>query len=247
MNGIMPSDTTVWVLSDQPFFVPANGTVTVPAGAVSAAFSLPTNLVPAQIVANISADALGTATVTTPLTVNLTNRGRKWNLNNVVFKDGGTASGYFVYDPATGQYLAVNIRVTHALPDDPNNPLGHAPEDLYYYPWPNGSMPTFVDDWSTASLMSLQNPVTSGLNIPPSWTLLQFNFAQALTNAGGTIPLVIDPNVPYTPYCASNPSPTCTPPREDISQELFALPDNPFGVPPAWYYRVIVSGSVTAE
>ena len=93
--------------------------------------------------------------------------------------------------------------------------------------------------------MSLQNPVTSGLGIPPSWTLLQFNFAQPLTNAGGIIPLVIDPNVPYTPYCAHNPSQTCTPPPENISQELFALPDNPFGVPPAWYYRVIVSGTVT--
>jgi hypothetical protein len=88
--------------------------------------------------------------------------------------------------------------------------------------------------------------VTSGLNIPPSYTLLQFNFAQALTNAGGTIPLVIDRNDPYTPWCAHNPSPTCTPPRVDISQELFALPDNLYGVPPVWYYRVIVSGSVTA-
>ena len=86
-----------------------------------------------------------TDTVTAPLTINLTNRGTKWVLNNVVFKDGGKASGYFVYDPATAQYLAVNIQVTHALPDDPNNPLGHSPEDLYYYPWPNGSMPTFVD------------------------------------------------------------------------------------------------------
>ena len=40
-------------------------------------------------------------------------------------------------------------------------------------------------------MMSLQNPVTQ--HSGPSWTLLQFNFAQALTNAGGTIPLVIDP------------------------------------------------------
>jgi hypothetical protein len=31
--------------------------------------------------------------------------------------------------------------------------------------------------------MALQNPVTSGLGIPNSWTLLQFNFAQPLTNA----------------------------------------------------------------
>ena len=57
-----------------------------------------------------------TDTVTAPLTINLTNRGRKWNLNNVVFKDGGTASGYFVYDPAPGQYLAVNIQVTQGNP-----------------------------------------------------------------------------------------------------------------------------------
>jgi hypothetical protein len=250
MNGIMVEDITVSVLSDQPLLLPgSSGYLTVPAGAVSAAFSLPTNLVPAQIVAHISASVVNyvTDTVTAPLTINLTNRGRKWVLNNVVFKDGAKASGYFVYDPATAQYLAVNIQVTQATPvPDPANPLGQAPQKFYYYPWPNGDMPTFVDNWSTASLMSLQNPVTSGLGIPPSWTLLQFNFKQALTNAGGTIPLVIGPNVPYTPHCANNPSPTCTPPPENISQELFALPDNPFGVPPVWYYRVIVSGSVTA-
>jgi hypothetical protein len=250
MNGIMVEDISVSVLSDQPFFVPANGYLTVPAGAVSAAFSLPTTLVPDQIVAHISASVVEyvTDTVTAPLTINLTNRGRKWVLNNVVFKDGATASGYFVYDPATAQYLAVNIQVTQATPvPDPFNPLGQAPQKFYYYPWPNGDMPTFVNNGSTSSLMALQNPVTSGLNIPPSWTLLQFSFAQALTNAGGTIPLVINPNVPYTPHCANNPSPTCTPPPGNISQELFALPDNPFGVPPAWYYRVIVSGSVTAQ
>jgi Beta-propeller repeat len=243
MNGIMPAATPVWILSDQPFFAPAPpGTVTVPAGAVSAAFSITTTLVPDQIVAHISANALATATVTAPLTINLTNRGRKWVLNNVVFKDGSTANGYFIYDPVAGQYLAVNILVTPG--PDQNNPMGHPPQNLYYYPWPNGFKPTIVDDWSTASLMSLQNPVTV---TPPSWTLLQFNFAQPLTNAGGTIPLVINPNVPYTPYCAHNPSPTCTPPPGNISQELFALPDNIWGVVPAWYYRVIVSGTVTAQ
>ena len=39
LNGIMPAATPVWILSDQPFFAPASGTVTVPAGAVSTAFS----------------------------------------------------------------------------------------------------------------------------------------------------------------------------------------------------------------
>jgi hypothetical protein len=95
--------------------------------------------------------------------------------------------------------------------------------------------------------MALQNPVTSGLGIPNSWTLLQFNFAQPLTNAGGTIPLVINPDVQYTPYCDNTPWNPCAPPPTNISQELFALPENQFNVPPAWYYRVIVSGSVTAQ
>ena len=180
--------------------------------------------------------------MTAPLTINLTDRGRKWVLNNVVFKDGGTASGYFVYDPATAQYLAVNIQVTPG--PDPNNPMGHAPQKFYYYPWPNTDWPTFVNNTSTASVMRLQNPVT---NIPVSWTLLQFNFAQPLTNAGGTIPLVINPNVAYTPYCNYYPAPECTPPPANISQETFSLPDNLYNVETAFYYRVIVSGTVTAQ
>jgi hypothetical protein len=241
LNGIMPSPAPVWILSDQPFFAPASGTVTVPAGASSAMFSITTTLVPDQIVANISASALATATVKAPLTINLTNRGRKWVLNNVAFKDGGRASGYFIYDAATAKYLAVNIRVTPG--PDPFNPLGHTPEDLYYYPWPNGYLQTFVDDWSTASLMSLQNPVTE---TPPSWTLLQLNFAQALTNAGGTIPLVTNPNVAYTEHCTQNDPLHCTPPPANISQELFALPPNAF-IGSAYYFRVIVSGTVTAQ
>ena len=92
--------------------------------------------------------------------------------------------------------------------------------------------------------MALQNPVT---NTPVSWTYLQFNFAQALTNAGGTIPLVVDPNRPYTPYCTEDYLPTCTPPLPNISQESFALPDNLYGVQTGFFYRIIVSGSVTAQ
>ena len=242
LNGIMPAATPVWILSDQPFFAPANGTVTVPAGASSANFSITTTLVPDKIVANISASALATATVNAPLTINLTNRGRKWVLNNVAFKDGGVANGYFIYEAATGKYLAANIQVTPG--PDPLNPLGHPPQNLYYYPWPNGSNPTFVNDWSTASLLSLQNPI--GLGSPPSWTLLQFNFAQALTQAGGTVALVTNPNVAYTPYCKDNLPGICTPPPANISQELFAQPPA-WGYNSGFHFRVIVSGTVTAQ
>jgi hypothetical protein len=246
MNGIMPSAETVWVLSDQPFLAPASGTLTIPAGANTARFSITTKLVPSQIVAHISANALATDTVTAPLTINLTNRGRKWVLNNVVFKDGATASGYFTYDPATGEYLDANIQTTPA--PDPNNPLGRAPENAYYYPWPNSDHATFIDNWSSPTVLSMQNPIGSPYSAPV-WTTLQFNFAQPLTAAGGTIALVTNPNVAYSSYCIDNLPGICTPPPGNISQELFAMP-------PVWtgtsnvsgfHFRVIVSGTVTAQ
>jgi hypothetical protein len=251
LNGIVPAPTPVFVLSDQPFFAPASGTVTVPAGASGTNFSITTTLVPEQVVAHISASALATATVTTPLTINLTNRGRKWVLNNVVFKDGGTASGYFTYDAATGTYLDVNIKTTPGA--DPNNPLGQPPANLYYYPWPNGQNPSFLNNWSTASVLSVENtagsitdPIT-GENVPIAWTQLQLNFPQALTNAGGTIPLVIDPNVAYSTYCVDNTPGHCTPPPANISQEQFGLPPNIYSIFSDFYFRIIVSGTITAQ
>jgi hypothetical protein len=250
MNGTMPSATAVWILSDQPFFAPANGTVSVPAGANNTKFSITPTLVPDQIVAHISADALATATVTTPLTINLTNRGKKWVLNNVIFKDGATATGYFTYDAAVGKYLDVNILVTPG--PDPLNPLGHTPQNLYYYPWPNGFKPTALDNWSTASVLAMQNPMgdgsvdPTGHILPLSWTYFQFNFAHPLTNNAGTITLVTNPNVAYTEHCIDNVSPSCTPPPGNISQEQFAMPPGP-GSWGSFYYRVVVSGTVTAQ
>jgi len=231
------------MLSDQPFFAPVASMATVPVGATSTNFQITTTLVPDQIVAHISANALATTAVTTPLTINLTNRGKKWVLNNVVFKDGGTASGYFTYDAATASYLDVNIQTTPGV--DPNNPLGHAPQNLYYYPWPNGFTQTFVDNWSTASLLSVQYPISTS---SPVWTLLQLNFAQPLTNAGGTIPLVVNSNAVYSTFCVNDIDPTCIVPPANIAQELFAMPPDPLnGGASGFYYRVIISGTVTAQ
>jgi hypothetical protein len=240
MNGVMPSATPVFVLSDQPFFAPASGTVTVPAGVRTTNFAINTTLVPEPIVAHISANALATATVTTPLTINLTNRGRKWVLNNVTFKGGGTATGYFTYDAATGEYLDVNIRTTPGA--DPLNPLGRPGQDLYYYPWPNGFNPTFINT-GTPTLLKLQDPISV---TPPAWTTLQMNFAQPLTNAGGTVALITNPAAAYTTYCVDIISIGCTPPPGNISQELLALPPYP-GINSGYYFRVIVSGTVTAQ
>jgi hypothetical protein len=188
--------------------------------------------------------------VATPLTINLTNRGKKWVLNNVVFKDGGTATGYFTYDAATGTFLDADIKTTPG--GDPNNPLGKSPGNLYYYPWPNGFNPTILDNWSTPSLLSLQTP--AGAYVDPAgnstviaWTVLQLNFAQALTNAGGTIALAINPNVAYSPYCVDNTPALCTPPPTNISQEEFAMPPNPWIASSGFYFRTVVSGSVIAQ
>ena len=69
------------------------------------------------------------------------------------------------------------------------------------------------------------DPVTH-VGIPIAWTELQLNFPRALTNAGGTIPLVIDPNVGYSTYCVDNLPGLCTPPPANISQEQFGMPPN---------------------
>ena len=159
----------------------------------------------------------------------------------------GTANGYFTYDAATGEYLDVNIVTTPGQPPDPNNPLGQSPENLYYYPWPNSDRATFIDNWSKASLLSMQNPISAPLS-PPVWTTLQFNFAQPLTNAGGTTPLS-NLNVADSTHCVDNLPGICTPPPANISQEMFAMPpwwNGPILVS-GYYFRVIVGGTVTAQ
>jgi hypothetical protein len=93
---------------------------------------------------------------------------------------------------------------------------------------------------------SITDPVT-GLSVPIAWTQLQLNFPQALTNAGGTIPLVIDPNVAYSTYCVDNTPGHCTPPPANISQEQFGLPPNIYSIFSDFYFRIIVSGTITAQ
>jgi len=77
--------------------------------------------------------------------------------------------------------------------------------------------------------------------------VLQLNFPHALTNAGGTIPLAIDPNVAYSTYCVDNIPALCTPPPANISQEQFGMPPNVYTGTSSFYFRVIVSGTITAQ
>jgi hypothetical protein len=72
--------------------------------------------------------------------------------------------------------------------------------------------------------------------------VLQLNFPRALTNAGGTIPLAIDPNVAYSAHCVDNIPALCTPPPANISQEQFGMPPNVYTGTSSFYFRVIVTG-----
>ena len=75
---------------------------------------------------------------------------------------------------------------------------------------------------------------------------MQLNFAQPLTNAGGTVPLTTGPNVVYSRFCVDDLPAICTPPPTTVSQERLAIPPNTI-TSSGFYYRVIVSGTVTAQ
>ncbi|MBV9248780.1 MAG: hypothetical protein JO227_05980, partial [Acetobacteraceae bacterium] len=115
MNGPAPLPTAIFAHSSDVTIVPVPQSIdiTVPAKATGISFDVTTGLVPAQTTVTISAHA-GTNTVGafTNLEVDLTTRGRKWVLQNVVLRDGGTVTGYFNYDAATGAYLDANVTAT---------------------------------------------------------------------------------------------------------------------------------------
>ena len=71
-------------------------------------------------------------------------------------------------------------------------------------------------------------------------------FRAGADERGGTVALVTNPNVAYTPYCVDIIAIGCTPPPGNISQELLALPPY-LGINSGYHFRVIVSGTVTAQ
>lgn len=97
--------------------------------------------------------------------------GLTWTLNDVTFRDGGTATGSFTYDADTNTYSNISILTTvfEVLP---------------------------VTDYNQGSLLS-GNPDTldlanGGIAPPPNMPLftnniLSLKFASSLTNNGGTV------------------------------------------------------------
>ena len=97
-----------------------------------------------------------------------------WNLSNVTFGDGGSASGSFVYDASTGMYSSVAI-TTGAGSSLPGT--SYDTSEVVNSPFPTNSLHlTLIDNFGLADL--------TGQN------LIGLSYAAALTDTGGVINLL---------------------------------------------------------
>ena len=96
-----------------------------------------------------------------------------WTLQNVVFDDGGTASGSFVFDADTNTYSAINVTTTDG------SVLGGS-----VYQFANFEAGTL--DADSVLLVAAANP---GFGTPA----FNMNLDEAMTNAGGTISIAMAP------------------------------------------------------
>ena len=188
--------------------------------------------------------------MTAPLTINLTNRGQTWDLINVVFDDGGgAATGYFVYDPAApGQYLAVNIHVTQAMPvPDPGQSAGPGCAAVLLLPLAERGQADVRKQWEHG----LSNGTAKPGDFRPGHSkfvdLSPIQLCTAAYERRDNSSVDRSKRAVYPVHAIIPLANPCAPPPTTISQELFALPENQFNYPPAWYCRVIVSGSVRAR
>ena len=90
----------------------------------------------------------------------------QWTLNNVVFSDGGTASGSFTYDASLNAYSAISITTT----------AGAA-----FGGWAYGGQAIDQPQTSTQLIAAGANSLTV-----PGSVLFALRFNAALTDAGGT-------------------------------------------------------------
>jgi hypothetical protein len=101
-------------------------------------------------------------------------------LHSVVFNDGGTATGSFVYNADTNQVTAWKISVavgdTSVFP-----PFTYSPASGSFCNFPNGSIDEYVFSASVTSLCG-------------SARFLRFVFAASLTDAGGQIDIDVSPS-----------------------------------------------------
>ncbi len=144
-----------------------------------------------------------------------------WTLSGVTFADGGTASGTFVYDADTGHYSSFNITTT----------TGSARTGTTYHFGTNIYAPEY----------SLMVAVGSGdLTGTPALYLV---FNSVLTNAGGTVPLVLGADPDTTSSEASCNDATCdlsAPVVRQVSAgSITTNPLTPTPAPPTWILGLI--------
>lgn len=241
LTGPAPEDTPVTLANSDPSIAPTPPSLNIPAGSSRTAFTVATALVAAPSTVRLSAQAGGTAAVSATLKINLTNRGRRWVLNNVTFNDGGSAGGYFTFDEATGTYLDVNVVTTPAA--NGQGPWASTPASPYFFPEHLGMTGDPASHGSTSSWLVISNLFWDGVNpYAQEYSALILVFSQPLTNAGGTVALAVNPNAPVTPWC-TYPQ-TCQVPPPGISFQRFDLP---YYNPPAHWFRLITGGSVAAQ
>ncbi len=96
-----------------------------------------------------------------------------WTLDSVTFDDNGTATGSFVYDADSNTYSMINVTT-----------MGSALGTVNYM----DDHPIFGFDFQAAFLSGLAVDLTG-------MTILTLSFDPAtLTNAGGTLPISLDPS-----------------------------------------------------
>jgi hypothetical protein len=135
-----------------------------------------------------------------------------WYLVDVTFEDGATAFGSFTYDASLNQYSAISM-ATNAGPGTPTRFYFN----LIPWPWTSHESQAHFTQWSPPRA-----------NFDPA---MRFRFASPLTDAGGTIDLLLSP-VNQFPFNSVE------------GVYLLPTPERPSGTI-SWQRRV-VSGRVTS-
>lgn len=101
----------------------------------------------------------------------------RWDIVEMIFDDGGTGSGSFIYDEDTGHVSEVLIKTTAGSTLTPG----------YTYLMANAHVPVIPGPSTGIAFVSL-----SGIPAAPVETILSLGFSPQLTNAGGMVDLLND-------------------------------------------------------
>jgi hypothetical protein len=114
-----------------------------------------------------------------------------WNLTDVTFADGSTASGTFVFDADTNTYSSINIVTTAGT-------FYSAETFGYVCTSPCNGAPADADD-----MLLLTQPSSSGLKNTPAFGIF-LPSDQPLTDGGGDIPLSGSTGAAFLALCANS-------------------------------------------